>query len=201
MNEEGIKVSARPILVLTCYFLFSPAIKNHYHLSIEQADGGTDMDIENRINKARAAFGMLSVVWRNNNFSASLKLRLFKSSVVSVLLYGCYMVSKAVTSRMQVFTNRCGYFPYLLTKSYCKWGTASKSRNWTSRNSDQETEMDLDWPHPAQRWRQYSTHGDGVEFIWWFRKSSEWTVPDLEKSSWAGDKNAWEEWASAEMNS
>ena len=30
--------------------------------SIIAAGGGTDMDIENRMNKARAAFGMLSVV-------------------------------------------------------------------------------------------------------------------------------------------
>ena len=39
--------------------------------NIIAAGGGTDMDIENRINKARAAYGMLSVVWRNNNFSTS----------------------------------------------------------------------------------------------------------------------------------
>ena len=67
------------------------------------------MDIENRINKARSAFVMLSVVWRNTNFSTSLKLRLFKSNVVSVQLYGCctWQVSKAVTSRLQVFINRC----------------------------------------------------------------------------------------------
>ena len=29
------------------------------------AGGGTDKDIENRINKARAPFAILSVVWRN----------------------------------------------------------------------------------------------------------------------------------------
>ena len=33
------------------------------------AGGGTDVDIENRINKAGAVFGMLSIVWRNNNLS------------------------------------------------------------------------------------------------------------------------------------
>ena len=42
------------------------------------------MDID-RINKARAAFGMLSVVWQNNNLSSSFKLRLLRSNVVSVL--------------------------------------------------------------------------------------------------------------------
>ena len=42
-----------------------------YFGNVVAAIGGTDMDIENRINKARAAFGMLSVVWRNNNLSTS----------------------------------------------------------------------------------------------------------------------------------
>ena len=76
-----------------------------------------------------------------------------------------------------------------------------KSRNLTSKNWDQKSEMSLDWPHPAQRWRQYSKHGDGVESAWWFRKSFSWTVPGLEKSSWARDKNAWEKLARAEINS
>ena len=36
----------------------------------------------------RNAFGILPLTWRNANLSTSLKLRLFKSNVVSVLLYG-----------------------------------------------------------------------------------------------------------------
>ena len=56
--------------------------------SVVAAVGATDMDIENHINKARAAFGKLSIVWRNYNLSINLKLRLFKSNVVPVLLYG-----------------------------------------------------------------------------------------------------------------
>ena len=35
--------------------------------SVVAAGGGTDMDMENRIKKARAAFGMLPILWRNNN--------------------------------------------------------------------------------------------------------------------------------------
>ena len=60
------------------------------------------MDMENRINKARAAFDMLSIVWRNNNLSTNLKLGLFKCNVVFVLLYECctWKVSKNVTSRI-----------------------------------------------------------------------------------------------------
>ena len=77
--------------------------------SCTAAGGGTDMDIENRVNKSRAALGMLLVVWRNNNFSTILKLRLFKSNEMSVLLYGCCTckISKAVPSRLQVFINHC----------------------------------------------------------------------------------------------
>lgn len=73
------------------------------------AYGGTDLDVESRIKKARAAFGMLSIVWRNNNLSTSVKIRLFKSNVLSVLLYGCctWKVTESVTNRLQVFVNRC----------------------------------------------------------------------------------------------
>ena len=80
-----------------------------YLVSVVAAGGGTDMDIETRVNKATAAFGMLSIVWQHNNLSTNLKLRLFKSNVVSVLLYGCCTrtVSQNVTSRLQVFISRC----------------------------------------------------------------------------------------------
>ena len=49
------------------------------------------------------------IVLRNKNFSTSLKLRLFMSKVVSVLLHGCciWKVSKNVTSRLQILINRC----------------------------------------------------------------------------------------------
>ena len=79
------------------------------------------MDIVNRINKAREAFGMLSVVWRNNKFSTSLKLRLFKSNVVSVLLLyieglkSCHIETSSFHKSLSM-----QYFPYLLAKSYYK---------------------------------------------------------------------------------
>ena len=73
------------------------------------ASGVTDLDIESRIKNARSAFGILSPVGRNANLSTGLKLRLFKSNVVSVLLYGCciWKVTSIVTSRLQIFVNRC----------------------------------------------------------------------------------------------
>lgn len=77
--------------------------------SIVTADGGTEADITSRINKAKGAFGMMSTVWRNNNISLRTKLKLFNSTVKSVLLYGCttWKVTATITSKLQVFINRC----------------------------------------------------------------------------------------------
>ena len=55
------------------------------------------------------AFGILSPVWRNNSFSNSLKVRIFKNNAVSVLLYGwsTWEVTKSITTKLEVFVNRC----------------------------------------------------------------------------------------------
>lgn len=57
--------------------------------SIIIADGGADEDIKNRIQKARQSFGMLNNIWRSTKYSRNLKLKIFKSNLISVMLYGC----------------------------------------------------------------------------------------------------------------
>ena len=73
------------------------------------ASRSTDLAIENRIKKARSDFRILSPVWRNANLSTGLKRRLFKSNVVSVLLYGLctWKVTSIVTTHLQIFVNWC----------------------------------------------------------------------------------------------
>ena len=51
--------------------------------------GGADDDINSRLCKARAVFGKLSGVWKSSILSKSTKIRIFKSNVIAVLLYGC----------------------------------------------------------------------------------------------------------------
>ena len=51
-------------------------------------DGGTGVDIRNRLNKARNAFMNLISVWRSANYSTKTKLRIYQSCVLSTLLYG-----------------------------------------------------------------------------------------------------------------
>lgn len=77
--------------------------------SIMTTDGGSQKDVEWRIKKARGAFVQLNKVWRSNTYSVKTKIRIFKSCVLSVLLYGSetWLVSAEIKNRLQVFVNRC----------------------------------------------------------------------------------------------
>ena len=67
-----------------------------YMGSIVCKDGGADVDIKNRMNKARSAFFRLKPVWRSTIYSRRKKLRLYQSYVLSTLLYGseCWHMTK-----------------------------------------------------------------------------------------------------------
>ena len=85
-------------------------VESFTYLGCEMAKGGgTTEDVEKRICKARGVFGMMSPIWRNSNLRRCIKLRLFVSNVLSVLLYGSssWKITEAVTRRLQVFVNRC----------------------------------------------------------------------------------------------
>lgn len=77
--------------------------------SIISKVGGADADVKSRIKKAQQAFGQLRPIWSSRLISTSTKLRIFNSNVKSVLLYGSetWKVTKDVTSKLQVFVNRC----------------------------------------------------------------------------------------------
>ena len=67
-------------------------------------DRGSDAVVDCRISKAKEALEILSPIWRN-----SLKVRIFKSNVVSVFMYGSstYKATKSITTKLQAFMNRC----------------------------------------------------------------------------------------------
>uniref|UniRef100_A0A034VWX2 LINE-1 reverse transcriptase-like protein n=1 Tax=Bactrocera dorsalis TaxID=27457 RepID=A0A034VWX2_BACDO len=77
--------------------------------SIISKNGGSTADIRNRISKGRAAFGMLDKVWRSTHISIRTKLKIFDSSVKSVVLYGCetWNIAANVLQSLQSFLNRC----------------------------------------------------------------------------------------------
>ncbi len=47
----------------------------------------TQAEIKTRTNKARGAFAALKNIWKTKRISKKTKIRIFKSNVLSVLLY------------------------------------------------------------------------------------------------------------------
>lgn len=85
-------------------------VQNFSYLgSVMATDGGTTEDIQNRMMKARAAYGGLNKIWRCGILSTNTKLQIFRACVMSVLLYGSetWKYSERVFGRAQAFLNKC----------------------------------------------------------------------------------------------
>ena len=72
-------------------------------------DGDTENEIKTRITKASQAFASLRNIWKCRNIGVNTKIRLFKSNVISVLLYGSesWKTTKTIIKKLEVFQNRC----------------------------------------------------------------------------------------------
>ena len=75
--------------------------------SIVNIECSTDVDVKNRINKARVIVNILGKVWSAKNISRGTKMKIFNSNVKSVLLYGAetWRTTKAMLSKIQRFIN------------------------------------------------------------------------------------------------
>ena len=73
--------------------------------SIISRDGGTDLDIQSRLNKARNLLNMMSKVWRSSTYSTRTKLKLYHSCVLTTLLYGseCWRLTEKDLSKLSTF--------------------------------------------------------------------------------------------------
>ena len=65
-------------------------------------------DLKTRRSKARGSFIRLKNMWRSNSISTETKLRLYKTPVVPILLYGCgtWKMNKGDDKAMDVFHNK-----------------------------------------------------------------------------------------------
>ena len=77
--------------------------------SILTQDANSEREILCRITLAGSAFSYLRNVWRNNKYSQKLKLKIYNSNVVSVLMYGCetWSITAQLERRLQAFDNNC----------------------------------------------------------------------------------------------
>ena len=73
-------------------------------------EGGGMKDLKNRLSKARSAFVRLNRIWCSKTIlRKTIKLRLYKTLVVPVLLYGCetWIMNKGDDRGVEVFYNKC----------------------------------------------------------------------------------------------
>ena len=77
--------------------------------SVMNIDKGSTADINARLKKARAAYYKLKKVWASSHYRRKTKLRIYKSNVMSILLYRaeCWKVNQNDGQRLNTFHNRC----------------------------------------------------------------------------------------------
>ena len=71
--------------------------------------GGTSEDIRKRLGHARVAYHRLKAIWSSSQIGKSTKFRLFKSNVISVLLYGSetWRMTKGDEKLLDTFLHKC----------------------------------------------------------------------------------------------
>ena len=62
--------------------------RSKYLGSIFEAGGGQMADVQTRIARARQRFGKMRHIWGNKDLHVNLRMRLYKSSVCSIMTYG-----------------------------------------------------------------------------------------------------------------
>ena len=77
--------------------------------SLMSADGSSDAEVQARLAKARNAFRTLRNFWKSGSISHHTKLRIFKTNVLSTLLYGSesWKITEAISRKLEVFQRKC----------------------------------------------------------------------------------------------
>jgi hypothetical protein len=73
------------------------------------SDGDCEVEVKARLTKARHAFASLRPIWRSKQYSIHTKLRLYRSNVLSILLYCAetWKMTRSIINSIEVFQNRC----------------------------------------------------------------------------------------------
>jgi len=74
--------------------------------SVISTDNSAQKDIKARLNKARCAFSRLKNIWKSKQYSLKTKVRIYNSSVKSVLLYRseCWRIVKSDITKSMLST-------------------------------------------------------------------------------------------------
>ena len=79
------------------------------YLGAVVSDDGSKPEVLSRIAQATAALTKLKPIWRDNNISLGLKVKLMRSLVISIFLYACesWTLTAELEKRTQAFEMRC----------------------------------------------------------------------------------------------
>jgi hypothetical protein len=99
-NTNPIIVSGNPLEVVEEFVYLSSKMT---------ADGDCQQEVATRVSKANQAFAMVKPIWRSTGLSIHTKLKIFKSNILAILLYGseCWKTSVTIEMKLQEFQNKC----------------------------------------------------------------------------------------------
>ena len=106
-KSKSMAITTSP-LVLHCKNKDLEQVQEFKYLgSWIDCDGEISTEIKRRIGQATGAFNRLKPIWRSNKYSMRLKLRLFNSNVLSILLYAseCWKINTQLEKRILAFEN------------------------------------------------------------------------------------------------
>ena len=120
-NAENVGLSINVEKSKSMSIRSSPLVLHHKNTSLEQVkdfkylgswidcDGEIMTEIKRRIGQSTGAFNRLKPIWRSSKYSLRLKLRLFSSNVLSILLYAseCWKMNQQLEKRILAFENMC----------------------------------------------------------------------------------------------
>ena len=110
INKTNVEIGAAVIIVLNIGGKDIEEVTEFTYLGAKvSTDGNSESEIKSRIRKARGAFAALKNIWKTNKISNRTKIRLFKSNVLSVLIYAAesWKVTKSICQMLEVFQNKC----------------------------------------------------------------------------------------------
>jgi len=96
--EEPIRIENQDIEAFNDFTYFG---------SVISPVNGAEKDIRSRLTKAKGAFAMLKPIRGSNQYNRKTKLKIFKSNVISVLLYGaeCLRMTETDLRKLETLQN------------------------------------------------------------------------------------------------
>ena len=109
-KTKHIRVKAKSNQPIKVYQDDVEDVEDFTYLGSRISKGGdSKSEITSRISKAKHSFHLLKKTWKSKKIKLKTKLRIFKSNVLSVLLYGCesWKITRGICNKLDAFHRTC----------------------------------------------------------------------------------------------